>query len=36
MSLAILARNIQRLGVVTRNLSLAREKRIRGPYKKVA
>jgi len=36
VSLAILARNIQRLGVVTRNLELEREKRIRGPYKKVA
>ncbi|EDN70635.1 Transposase, IS4 [Beggiatoa sp. PS] len=34
VSLAIVARNIQRLGVVIQNISLEREKRIRGPYKK--
>jgi len=36
VALAVLARNIQRLGVVTRNLEIEREKRIRGPYKKAA
>ncbi len=36
VALAILARNIQRLGVVTRNLEIEREKRIRGPYQKAA
>jgi hypothetical protein len=36
VALAVLARNIQRLGVVIKNLKLEREKRIRGPYKKAA
>ena len=36
VALAILARNIQRLGVVIKKLKLEREKRIRGPYKKAA
>jgi hypothetical protein len=36
VSLAIVARNIQRLGAVIRNLELEREKRICGPYKKAA
>ena len=36
VSLAVLARNIQRLGVVIQNQELERKKRIRGPYKKAA
>ena len=36
VSLAILARNIQRLGVVIRNLEIEQKRRIRGPYKKAA
>jgi len=34
VSLAVLARNIQRLGVVIRNQEIERENRLRGPYKK--
>lgn len=33
VALAVLARNIQRLGVVIQHLEIEREKRIRGPYK---
>lgn len=36
VSLAVLARNIQRLGVVIREQEIKRENRIRGPYKKAA
>jgi hypothetical protein len=36
VALAVLARNIQRLGVVIQNIEREREKRIRGPYKKAA
>lgn len=36
VSLAVLARNIQRLGVVIRNQEIERENRLRGPYKKAA
>lgn len=36
VSLAVLARNIQRLGVVVRGQEKEREKRKRGPYKKAA
>lgn len=36
VSLAVLARNIQRLGVVIQNFDQERENRIRGPYKKAA
>jgi len=34
VSLAILARNIQRLGVIIQQIDLERKNRIRGPYKK--
>lgn len=36
VSLAVLARNIQRLGVVIREQEIERENRKRGPYKKAA